>query len=292
MSGFKTSINNIGTVSGFIILLLVVLLQFVNYGLEMLKWRQTLPIEDMKLPKVTLLKAVYVGNSFAFVTPNRFGAFIGRFLIVNQMDKVVVTLSTFYGNFIQMCVTMLAGSLAVVLSIKSNLVYLPSWMETLGFKIALIAITLLFVWMIFNMKIWLRLMEKLKWNFLLKNKEKWSFIGEYERKTSIIMLLWASCRYVVFCFQLFLIFIIFDVDLSVVDFCVFVGVLYLFTTFIPSAIASNVGTREAVALLLLSGLNQDAQIVLSTLVLWLVNMVLPALIGWLLLLKINPNKVS
>jgi uncharacterized membrane protein YbhN (UPF0104 family) len=292
MSGFKTSINNIGTVSGSIILLLVVLLQFVNYGLEMLKWRQTLPIEDRQLPKVTLLKAVYVGNSFAFVTPNRFGAFIGRFLIVNQMDKVVVTLSTFYGNFIQMCVTMLAGSLAIVLSIKSNLVYLPRWMETLGFKIALIVITLLFVWMIFNMKIWLRLMEKLKWNFLLKNKVKWSFIGEYERKTSIIMLLWASCRYVVFCFQLFLIFIIFDVDLSVVDFCVFVGVLYLFTTFIPSAIASNVGTREAVALLLLSGLNQDAQIVLSTLVLWLVNMVLPALVGWLLLLKIKANKVS
>jgi uncharacterized membrane protein YbhN (UPF0104 family) len=290
MSGFKAALDNAGSILGIGCVLLVVLLQFANYGLEMLKWRETLPREGREISKLTLLKGVYVGNSFAFVTPNRFGGFIGRFLVVNQVEKMVVILSTFYGNFIQMCVTMLVGCLAVILSFKTGVVDVPGWMRSVEFQVFLVSASLLFVWMIFNMKIVLKLIDKLQWKFLVDNRDKWAFIGGYKRKVSLKMLFWASIRYFVFCLQLFLIFTLFEVELSILDFLIFIGTLYLFTTFIPSVIASNVGTREAIALLLLSGLNVDAQIVLSTLTLWLINMVLPAFVGWLLLLKIDPNK--
>ena len=62
-------------------------------------------------------------------------------------------------------------------------------------------------------------------------------------------------------------------------FVTFICVLYMVVTFIPSPFMGNLGTREAVVLLLLANYNSTAEVLSASIILWGINVAFPALVG-------------
>ena len=94
----------------FPFLLTVLIFQFINWILEAIKLNILL-IDSDKYNFFDVVKAVYVGNLTALITPKRLGNFIGRSLILsNKVDHV--TTASISGNIAQLFSTVLMAFMA------------------------------------------------------------------------------------------------------------------------------------------------------------------------------------
>ncbi len=99
--------------------------------------------------------------------------------------------------------------------------------------------------------------------------------------TGIVLTLF---RFIVFNLQLFAVFMVFNIEIPFTDFIQLSPVYFLFITLIPSFILADIGIRGSVAMLVFSGANSPEPMVLTAiLILWLFNVVAPAITGsWIL----------
>jgi hypothetical protein len=273
------------TTRGFLLLGVLILIQFVNYGLENLKWRKVL--DDLKTYSFgETQKAVYAGNAVAILTPDRLGTFIGRFSYLKDISKTKITFSTFVGNYAQLVTTLLFSLLGLVLS----------WNFSIGFQFPeQLSIKLLISIMVvvccgalsiyYHQRTLVEILRKRKWKFMQKLVEKLEFMEQLTEKRLHIILLIALARYFVFVIQFYIALQLFGLTESFIWTLSFCGILYLFSTIIPSPFMGNLGTREAIGVFLVAPLGLSETIVAASLFVWLTNVVLPSLLGGLILLK-------
>src|SRR6187431_667344 len=88
--------------------ILVVVLMFVNWSLEALKWKISVqsvqPVDFFRS-----LKAIFSGVSFSITTPNRVGEYFGRMLYMNEGNRLKIISLTILGSLSQLIVTILFG---------------------------------------------------------------------------------------------------------------------------------------------------------------------------------------
>ena len=86
-------------------------------------------------------------------------------------------------------------------------------------------------------------------------------------------------RYAVFTFQFFILILVFNVELSTLMILGGIGWIFLFRSLIPSLLG-NFGVREASALVYFESLvSEPSLILIPCLIIWLINGVLPSVIG-------------
>lgn len=259
--------------------------QFVNYALENLKWRTVLT-ELRSFDFIKTQKAVYAGNAVAIFTPDRLGTFIGRFTYLKEVSKTKITYSTFVGNYAQLVTTVVFALIGLTLSWNMNLdFHFPKQLSIQKLTLILIPVTACFIFILYHQISILLLLEKLKSKYLKGLIEKLSFMKSLQEKNIHEIFGWAALRYLTFVLQFHLALKLFGSDQSFIWSLAFCGVLYLFATIIPSPFMGNLGTREAVAVFLLSTSDLTMTVVAASLLIWLINVVLPSIIGGLILLK-------
>jgi len=104
-------------------------------------------------------------------------------------------------------------------------------------------------------------------------------------------------RYLVFAGQNLLLFAIFGIEVPVVDAFFIIALMYLIMTAIPTIALTDLPARSSVLLLLfiswfeLNGLNipyaLEAKVILASFIIWLVNLIAPALPGLYFLNKMS-----
>ena len=88
--------------------LLVLLLVFVNWGFEALKWKSLIDkIEKISLPRA--FKAIFSGVTVSIFTPNRAGEYVGRIFHLEKADRINAVLITMVCSVAQLMVTSSAG---------------------------------------------------------------------------------------------------------------------------------------------------------------------------------------
>ena len=93
-----------------------------------------------------------------------------------------------------------------------------------------------------------------------------------------------------FAIQFDLLLLMFGVDVGPLFGFVLIGVTYFIMTIIPSFWLGQLGIREAVSLFVIGAFsNNDAGILSASLALWIINLVIPALIGGVLLFTSAPK---
>jgi len=93
-------------------------------------------------------------------------------------------------------------------------------------------------------------------------------------------------RYVVFCTQFFFMLRFLGVDLSMEQALISIPTSYLFVTFTPSFAFSDVAVRSSYAVLVIGVFSgQVVSIALAGACIWLVNFVIPLLVGLVVLAK-------
>ena len=96
----------------------------------------------------------------------------------------------------------------------------------------------------------------------------------------------SSTRYVVFSLQYWFLMNVFGLDLSFSIACTIIPIIFLVQTIVPSIAVAELGIRGNVALYLLTPFAENAiGIIAATFSLWLINLIIPAVIGFFITLK-------
>jgi Lysylphosphatidylglycerol synthase TM region len=261
------------------------ILMLANWGIEAFKW-QLLISPLQKVSFQTAFKAIFAGTSFAANTPNRVGEYFGRMIYIEEGKRLQSVALTVAGSFSQVLVTLICGTIG--LFFYSNISARVDTPTISSFWLNIAGIGALLVSIICTM-----LYFKMSW--LVAALTKIPFIGRYEfffqkinelsNDVLLKALLLSLLRYWVFIAQYVLVLHAFGVEGSMGTFIVLITVLFLVLTIVPSFVIIEAGIRSTVSIEIFRVITSNTAAIFATSTfIWLLNLMLPALIGVLLLL--------
>jgi hypothetical protein len=278
-------------------LLIVTLLMLVNWGIEARKW-QVVISRIQKLSFIRSCKAVFSGTTLAFFTPNRMGEYMGRVLYIEDGKRIQAVSLTIVCSISQLLITLLMGlggliyvklAIAQTRPADTSLLF---WMNTIFYTSLAGAVFLtLFYFRLSWLVRWIERIPRIE-KFLAPIRVLDSF-----NATLLLRLLSLSLiRYLVFIVQYYLLFAVFNVSLDALQVFWAVSVVFLVLAIVPTiAIITEVGVRWKASIEVVQLFNANTVgILAASLSVWIINLVIPALIGSLLILgiKIFSSKIK
>jgi uncharacterized membrane protein YbhN (UPF0104 family) len=254
----------------------------LNWLLESKKWQLLI----RKLENISLFssfKAVLAGVTVSVFTPNRIGEYAGRILILKHQNRIQGALSTIIGSIAQIIITSIAGAIGFY---AFYLDYYPMGLEWaapyLLSLVMLMAISLVVLFL--STPTLILLLKRLK---ALKRFKKYiTFFNRYNFPELLSILLYSTIRYAVYCLQFYLLLKAFSISIDPEQGLVLIPVYFFVLTIIPSIALAELGIREGVALTIIGLISDQSIAILSaTFLLWLINLVFPAMLGSILIFR-------
>ena len=284
-----TSTHNFKSIfSGFSksesLLLFIILLLFVsNWFFESLKWRKLLhPFEKVNI--LNSFKAVFGGISVSLLTPNRIGEIPGRALFVSDGNKRKSMIAAGIGSISQSGVTMILGFTAlIILHIGYN--FSPVSPRISGYMLVLILIIFLSAGVLFFLSKTgtIKFPEKLKEMFL--------FTSQYKRIDIIKIQTFSLIRYFIFLVQFLLFLKIFHVHISMMEGFLSISLTYFIIFITPFLTIAEIGMRGSASLICIGHFSDNvAGILLAGVSLWMINIMVPAFIGAVIMINKKNQK--
>lgn len=254
-------------------LLFTFFLMFLNWGLEAVKWQLLIaPLE--KISFSTSLQSVFSGVTVSIFMPNRIGEFAGRIFFLEQADKVDATLKNFVGGLIQLCITVFAGVIAFFIFIRMGF---DEQLTVKFFNLQFVRIILFAVLILLTI---LFVLNKYRVLFSAAMQSHFKSIFDTAPKEMLVISAVSIFRYCVFLFQYYLVLKAFHIKADFAAAAVLIAVIFLITSVVPSFALTEIATRGAAAAYLFSSITSDTNAVIAaSLVVWLINLALPAVIG-------------
>jgi hypothetical protein len=248
----------------------------LNWLLEALKWQALVRrVQPASLGECS--RAVLAGLSLGMLTPRSLGDYAGRLLVhgsgegqrmlgVVLLNRLVQSLSTFVGGVLG--ILLLIGVLGTGFSRELLWLIVPGFMGTAAMLV---------------------LMGPLRFSLIRRLQaalgEKWLqwliVVREYSPAEIALVNGWALLRYGVFSLQFLFLLWWAGLQLPLALLLAGIGATFLLKTLVPAFnFLSDLGVREFSALLIFSMLDQpQAGVVAASLLLWFLNLCLPALAG-------------
>ncbi len=267
-------------------LLLAVALMPFNIGLESLKWRKLL-WGMIPMPALTGLKAVLTGLTVSLFTPNRIGEFAGRILYLPPRHRIAGIFATFMGSLAQYVIYWL-GALAALLYSSSTLPFLSNWRWVL----ILLAVLASVLWLLLYFRA-TALVHRLKsWKYGNRWLRYLLLSGRYSTTQLRQVLGVAALRYLIFSSQLYALMLFTGFPPDIVKAVTLIPLLFLAQTLVPSFVLTDLGVRGGLALLLFEPWAGSAVLaLLPSYLLWGMNIIFPALLGWFSLIQLRLQDV-
>ncbi|RYG01047.1 MAG: flippase-like domain-containing protein [Chitinophagaceae bacterium] len=273
--------------TGIWYLVAVFVLMFVNWGIEARKWQLAL----RSLTTISFgrsFKAVFTGTTLAFFTPNRIGEYFGRILFIKEGTRLQAISLTIVCSIAQLMVTVIGGVVGFIF-FKAHLAA-----EKLAADSTLFWLQIVYYVALFGALILTLLYFRLSWLVRLARKItplagylRYVKVLETFNATILIRILSLSfARYIIFLLQYFILFRVFDVELNWMQNYWVVSVMFIVLSIAPTiAFITDLGIRAKASIELVQFFSSNVVGILATsLSIWLINLVIPALIGSLLIL--------
>jgi hypothetical protein len=279
-------VNAVRNSGSALCILIAIILMPINWLLETLKWYLLLN-RDADIPFRKCIEAVLGGLALSMNTPNRIGEYFGRILYLEKGRRFSGAHYSIVSGFSQLLITLLAGfsALHILLifypfSTKTTelLVLLSSPVSRIIFLITLFIILMIY----FNYGYVVRLLSK---SLLFK---RFTFMKmqfpDLEKKLLIHILLISLIRFMIFTTQYILIWKALGLTFDCVQGAAIVSVIYLVMAIVPTIAIAELGIRGKVALWV-AGIytTQLISVTTGTVFIWLLNLMLPAVMGTLFL---------
>jgi hypothetical protein len=268
----------------------VIILMFVNWGIEARKW-QVLVQHVQHFSFIRAFKSVLSGCSITMLTPNRIGEYGGRILYVEEGNRIKAISLTIVGSISQLLVTMIMGCGGLLYlrffshNGKQGLPVLP---ELWGDVLIYLSVTITIVLSLFYLRIgWLvRMMEKVP--ALQKVVTHIRVLDEFDNIQLIRIFSLSLGRYMVFVLQYLLLLQVMQVELGLVTGFWLIAVFYLLLAVAPTIGFIELPVRVSACWALLKYFtSNEIGVSAAALGIWLINLVVPAIIGSLLILSIK-----
>lgn len=267
-------------------LVLVLILMIVNWSIEAVKWQLSVK-QIQKVSFVRALQAILSGVSFSVTTPNRVGEYLGRVLYMDEGNRLKTISLTIVGSISQLIITILMGGIGLI--ILRPLIEEQHIISVLWMKVILYGVWgVLFVLTLF----YFRLSWIIKWVDRLPGSKRFAYLVkalEDFNATLLLKLLSLSLlRFIVFIIQYYLLFGLFDVEISGWQAFWAVSVSFLVMAIIPTIAIAELAQRGKVTIAIV-GLysSNELGMTFATAGIWFINLILPAIVGSLLIVRIN-----
>jgi len=247
----------------------------LNFLLEAYKWKWVI----YTISPISLLKAiesVFIGQAFAFFTPNRVGEFAGRTLFLPTADKLAGMTKMAWASYAQLLATIVMGCIALGLNVSFYPIIQGPWLVMVKWVSPLVGCIALLLF------------------FYQRNWTGWlSFLNKVQVATNLkVHLLWLSLvRYLVFLLQYVWVARMLQLNIGILPLIFSVAILFLCLSILPTISLTELVVRGQLLILLLAPFSQDPlMIVAVSTFIWSVNFLAPAIIGAFLLLRYRLNQ--
>lgn len=267
-------------------LVAVIVLMWVNWGLEAIKWKISVkPVQDISFGKA--LQAILSGVSFSVSTPNRIGEYLGRVLYMEEGKRLKTISITIVGSMSQLLITLLAGMIGLLClqkEIVSHQLIGQMWMNVILYGVMIVFATVCLFYF--------RLSWLIRWVGRIPGTKKFGYlveaIAECSPRLLSKLLLISLLRFLVFIIQYWLLFALFDVHLQGWQVLWTISLAFLVMAVIPTIAIAELAQRGKVVIAL-AGLysSNELGMTFATAGIWFINLIIPAIIGSLLILRMR-----
>jgi hypothetical protein len=249
--------------------LLLVLLLFTdaNWFLEIFKWKTLASIEK-NLSFMDAFEQCLASLTTSIITPNRIGEYGAKALFFKKEKRKKIMLLNLVGNLSQLTATVFFGTIGLIFFIGNfNVIHPKLDFQNLSILIFVVAVLFLF-----------------RKNLQLKKIEL--YLKKIPKVVFIKTLGFSFLRYLVFSHQFYLLTILFGIDLDYFTTMNLVFCMYLMASIIPSLSIFDWVIKGSIAVWLFNfvGIN-ELTIVTITTIMWVLNFVIPALLGSIFVLN-------
>ena len=263
-------------------LFILFILMFIQWFVEAQKWRFLLcKVQYLKFGQS--IKAIFSGLSVSFLTPNRTGEFLGRIIFISKGNRIKASIITFIGNYSQLLTTITIGLI--------SLFYLPNYFNIDKYLDRNYYYIIIFFTLIISNILYFFTNKIYDFASIFSKKNKYLSQIEvfkiYSKKELLIAYLYSIFRYIIFIIQYYIAFLTFDIHLSLIDFVILKPISILLITAIPTVSITDAGVRVSSALAIFALVDISTNIISATILVWLVNLVIPSLIGLLFFNKLK-----
>ncbi len=270
------------------LLVIIISLTPVNWAFEAWKW-QKLASKVEKISFWDAYKGVLIGLTFSTATPMMIGDYAGKILMLKTDKRLRSIGAILLGNSLQMYISLLFGTISYL--------FFVIWTNPSPLSLHICVITFLMICLIFGIFLGFNLSNInafLSRNQFFEYLKKYLGVLENYTFTELKMLFAiATSRYFVFSLQFVLMYKVFQINLPVSVLLVGVGIIFLTKTIISVLNAlGDLSIRELTSIYYFSFFGANIAAVSSaTFMIWLVNILLPILIGsvFILQLKLTPK---
>ncbi len=283
LKNFFQIINQLEKWKVWLTIILIFILMFLNWFLESLKWQFLISkVEEISLYKA--IESVFCGLTWAVFTPNRIGEYGGRIFFLSPRKRIQGMVAMSVGQIAQMVITNVLGALALLWFI-----YNFSGLDPLLFTalcILVIIFCFFFILFYFNIR-WLEsLLNNI--NFLKRFKKYFSVLSRYHQKELSKVMLYSLTRFAVFTTQYLLIIHLLIADIPFYQSAFMVFILFFIQSALPSLDLLDIGVRSLTATYFFGFItHQEIAIMAATALIWLVNLIIPAILGSYFVFKLN-----
>ena len=269
---------------------LVVFLMGINWGIESIKWR--LLVQHLQpFSFYRAFKSVLAGCSVTMLTPNRIGEYGGRILYVEEGNRISAISLTIVGSISQLLVTMMMGCMGLLLlkyfsqTDHAITTFLSAFWQNVITSLSVVLTVLL---LLFYIRLgWLvRMMENIP--ALHKAVKHISILDEFNNMKLLQILSLSFVRYLVFVLQYVLLLQVMEVHIAGWLCFLLMTIFYLVIAVAPTFAFIELPVRISAswAIFQLYTTNQPG-VSATALGIWIINLVIPAVIGSLLILSIK-----
>jgi len=269
--------------------MIVICLMLLNWGIEAAKWKIAVKV----ISTVTFsksVKAIFSGNTLAFFTPNRTGEYLGRMLYLKKHEMFPSVPLTVICSIAQVLVTLVTGCIGIIyikerMSARFGEEAIMPWLNMVLYGTAAVSIVLTLFY--FRIALLVKWLSGRRWT------SRWIAhlrVLEDVNATILISILSLSvARYVVFIAQYYLLFSVFGVNINWWQAFWSVSVVFLVIAVVPSmGFFSELGVRWHAGIQLVQLYSPNITGIFATsLAIWIINLVVPALIGGLLIMGLK-----
>ena len=261
-------------------LILALALLPVNLGIEAGKWR-ILAGSATPLTFRQSLKSILGGIAFSIITPNRIGEYPGRILFLSRKNSTRLISVSVLGGCSQLLTVLIFGVLGLIyyaVKFPAPLVFfLLAGCILMAFAVGL------FYW---RFERWAPLLERIQW--LRKFRMYGQMLGRFTVREQLVILGLALLRFTVFTLQYYLMLRWMGVNIPLPDGFLLCALFFWAMAVIPSIALAELGIRGEVSIFLFHTFTANKLgLLTATFGLWAINLVIPAFIGSILLLRLK-----
>jgi hypothetical protein len=261
----------------------------INWGIESLKW-QIVMRNIQRLSFFRAYEAVFAGTCIASFTPNRVGEYLGRMLFVDPGKKLLSVAPTILCSMSQTLVTLVLGTLGLYFysglplgAVDGSFVLKATYFTPAIIITAITAALLGLLYFRFDPLV------SLVNQWLIKHQRKITLPQDFRLPTLTGILVLSLIRYGIFTLQYFLLFSLVGIPLTGLQVFTGVSVMFVLMAVVPTlTFLTDLGFRWTAGIYIFTVFTKNITGILAvSLGIWLINLIIPALIGSLLILRIK-----